>query len=272
MIVGVFLFIAASLKTYGVLLDPVSQDSVFSSPPLLIAVIELKIMLGFWLVSGLLSPLCWVASVLFFSILCMASLYLAIAGQRSCSCFGPIAVNPWWTMLFDSGVISMLVLFRPSWTSETRLATSARAGAIVGLGAGTILLVIASFAFLVTGDLSAALAHLRGESITVDPGICQLGDGSLGEKKNVSVRLTNRTGHPVRIIGGDYTCPCKTLASLPLTIAPGETAPIQVVFTYYGFNGVFRREFVLRTDDDNQPFLKVFYQGRVVGGADGPEN
>jgi hypothetical protein len=48
------------------------------------------------------------------------SLYLALAGQRSCGCFGRMTVSPWLTLIFDIAAMAALV---PWWHHQCNTVT-----------------------------------------------------------------------------------------------------------------------------------------------------
>jgi hypothetical protein len=114
MALGLFLLVAAGLKAHSLATDPLSQDAFFASPRLLIATIEVEIVLGLWLLSGWFVRAAWVTALGFFGVLAGVSLYLALAGQRSCGCFGQVTVSPWATFSLDIAAVAALALWRPA--------------------------------------------------------------------------------------------------------------------------------------------------------------
>src|SRR5438876_300801 len=117
-LLGSVLLAAASLKLHGFVTDPFSQQSFLGSARLEIATIEVEILLGLWLLSGLVLGAAWMAAAVFFSILASASLYMALTGQRSCACLGSVSVTPWLTFAIDVIAVAALALCRPTRTSS----------------------------------------------------------------------------------------------------------------------------------------------------------
>lgn len=120
------LFAAAGLKGHGIATDPLAQDSLLLPPRLLIAIIEIEIVLGLWLLSGWAARGAWLASIGFFGSLAGVSLYLALRGQTSCGCFGLLSVNPWFTTILDAAALAALSFSFPpknaiEWPRCTRL-------------------------------------------------------------------------------------------------------------------------------------------------------
>lgn len=110
---GLLLLTAACLKLYDYSLDGVSRWAFLSSARLYIVVIAAEGGLGLWLLIGHPTRLLWFAALLFFAALAGVSVYLALAGQPSCGCFGKLAVSPWYSFGLDMLAVAALVFFRP---------------------------------------------------------------------------------------------------------------------------------------------------------------
>jgi hypothetical protein len=265
--VGLFLVTAAGLKAHGLAADPYSSDSIFFTPRLQIATIEVEVLLGLWLLSGWSARAAAVAASGFFGILGAASLYLALAGQRSCGCFGRLTVSPWLTFIFDIAAIGALA---PCWYHRThpldRSPFAWLSGVLkTGAGAAAFLVLIGgSFLLLAFDNPADAVARLRGESLTVDQGVSQLGDGVAGEKRTFTMRLRNHTDRPIRVVGGTTTCACIATKDLPIIVPPHDAQPMEVQMTFRGGTGRFQHRFVLYTDDEQQQVVVARFSGRVV--------
>jgi len=61
-VLGLFLLVTAGLKIHGLYTDPYSEESILLTPRLLVAVIEVEIVLGLWLLSGLVPRAAWCSS------------------------------------------------------------------------------------------------------------------------------------------------------------------------------------------------------------------
>jgi hypothetical protein len=112
--VALVLLVAASLKAYQLVTEPVLGDGLFHARWFNILVVEFEIFFGFWLITNLLPSLTWFASIFIFSIFTLVSLFKAVTGETSCGCFGNVMVNPWLTAAFDIGVVALLVCVRPT--------------------------------------------------------------------------------------------------------------------------------------------------------------
>jgi hypothetical protein len=105
--------------------------------------------------------------------------------------------------------------------------------------------------------------------MSVEPSLSWAGEGVAEEERTLTIQLTNHGDQPVQVIGGTANCACITTTDLPISIPPRESRPIDVKVTFKGGVGRFQRNFVLYTDDKNQPVIKARFAGRVVE-ASGP--
>jgi hypothetical protein len=98
----------------------------------------------------------------------------------------------------------------------------------------TLLLAVAGVAALALvgslefGSLSAALRFLRGERLLADASSKDVGTIPAGETREIEFHLTNVTDHPLTVVGFKSSCGCASATRLPMTIAPGATAPLAV--------------------------------------------
>jgi hypothetical protein len=260
---GGLILAAAGMKAYALALDPLVQDWFLASPRLLIAVIEAEVLLGLWLLSGWSPRAGWVAALGFFAVMAGTSLYLAATGQTSCGCFGQVPVNPWLTFAVDLTAIGALVLFRP--LCGGRLAPNAWMSRLLrsAIGAIVLLSLLAGGAVLAFGDPLEALARMRGDSITVQPSVSDVGEGETGTERTFRIQLANHTDRPVRFVGGTTTCSCIATESLPLLLGERETKAIDVSVRFRGSPGRFQHTFVLLTDAEEQPAVVARFAGRV---------
>jgi hypothetical protein len=68
-------------------------------------------------------------------------------------------------------------------------------------GAFGLLAVLVGVASTLYGSADAALAHLRGERISLYPRLVDVGTGDPGEQREATVEVVNRTDHAIRLIG-----------------------------------------------------------------------
>jgi len=248
---GLFLLAVAGLKMLG------SRDrldgSFLSSPQLQYAALTVEVLLGVWLLSGRYQRDAWLAALALFTVFSGISFYLTVVGQRSCpSCFGPIPVNPAVTLAIDLAILIALALCRP--------AGGERIARWVILATASMMFAGLS-GYLLLSD--STLAYLRGESITVEPTVCDVGSGRAGEERTFTIRLTNHASMPIKLSGGKSHCGCKPV-DLPIALAPGESRSINVWMGFAGSPGRFQHTFELFTDHEAQPVVSARFCGRVI--------
>jgi hypothetical protein len=265
-VLGLLLLSAAAFKAHGFWTGTAQPMPLLPSPRAQVVVIESEALLGFWLLSGLYRRAARNVAFIFFCLLACVSLYLALLGESSCRCFGRVQVNPWLTFALNLGAMMGLIFARFTPHAEGDSATSKSRSARIPVLACLAAFVIVIFAglFIATDDLWAGLARLRGDFITVEPAITDVGSGLTGERRDFTVSVINNAEHSVRFIGGTSSCACMATDDLPLTLAPGERRLLRVRMTFNGSQGLFQERFVLYTDQESQTVVVSRFHGRVM--------
>ena len=232
------------------------------------AAVEWEILLGVWLLSGRRPVGAWVASVLTFTTFAVVSAYLGLIGQASCGCFGAIQASPWVAFGVDIAALVLLAISRPDFRTLSlqnpgrwRQAILADVGLIacaVAFCAGLI-----GLASLTYGSPEAALARLRDESVSVRPGIADVGRGEPGQILEAAVEIVNRTDRPIRVFGGTSDCSCIATNDLPLTLAAGEARQVSVRIRLPESPGLFNRKAFYWTDCDDARTVQFGLTGRI---------
>lgn len=108
--VGLLLTTAAGLKAVQLLIDsPAGFGNPLTKRILLIA-ISVEFSAGLIILSGIWwRQLRWLAAALF-SMFAAYSFQLALYGEDSCGCFGPLRVHPWWTFQLDAVMLFGLLI------------------------------------------------------------------------------------------------------------------------------------------------------------------
>jgi hypothetical protein len=254
-LLGVLLLAAAGLKLYGLNVSPFAQYGNFSTPWLQMAAVEWEIILGLWLLSGAYRVGAWVAAVGTFLTFAAISGYLGWIGQASCGCFGVIKASPWTAFGVDVTALFLLLVARPSFIPRAESARPALTPGLKWLAVGAVVLTgLAAGGSLWAGSPDAALAWLRGESLSVADSYLDFGTGHPGDNLEAVATIHNWTEQPVRLIGGTSDCTCTTLPDLPLAIPPGGQTAIHVQFRVPASKsgGQLTRRVMLRTDCPNQ--------------------
>ena len=203
---GILLLAAAGLKLNGLAVDPVGRMGLFTLPAFQIAVVEFEIFLAVWLLWGRQPLGSWATALGVFTVFAGVSAYQGWIGRASCGCFGQLSVSPWYAFGIDDTVLLALILARPDLESLRRqprlLMMSALPSAYGLIGAFALLTLLAGVASVIYGSADAALAHFRGERISLYPRLVDVGTGAPGEIREGTIEVVNRTDHSIRLIGG----------------------------------------------------------------------
>lgn len=267
---GLLLLVTALLKFQGPAGGAIGQNTILFSPRVQFAVMEVEALLGLWLLSGWARRAAWFFVAAFFLMVAGVSLYLGLMGQSSCGCFGRIRVSPWSAFALAVACLAALGLCRPSFrrgqgdnTADSHrlreaLTIIGGVGAILAMCLGGILLAGGSR----PGDL---LARVRGDWITVEPPVTDMGSGERGQKCRFTVRLHNHTDRTITIVGGTTNCSCIATDDLPVSIPPGGSVPVTVSTGFKGTPGLFLQEFQFYyADGEEQGRVLSRFEGRVV--------
>ena len=122
-ILGLILLIATTLKGHQLLVEPVANNSLWTSRPILILQVECELALGIWLVSGLFPKAAWLVALGCFGLFSLITFLKGLTAAASCGCFGSVHVNPWVTLLaidlpavVSLGMFPARSAFAPLWS------------------------------------------------------------------------------------------------------------------------------------------------------------
>jgi hypothetical protein len=124
---------------------------------------------------------------------------------------------------------------------------------------------LASLAF---GSTDAALARLRGERVSIQPRLVDVGEGQAGQTLETVVEVVNRMDHPLTILGGSSDCSCVTTKDLPVRLAPGEARQVSVQVRLPGSSGFFNRKAYFWTDCGGTHQIVFGLTGRINSAAE----
>jgi hypothetical protein len=136
---AVVLLAAAILKAY----DLWQYDkTLLGSRPLAVVVIILEVVLAGCIALDRRIVRARVVGITVFCCFALTAFAKAILGHTSCACFGPIDVNPWYTLALDLTAVASLVLFGsglPHFTAKRVAILSAIAGLLVVVAFGAVI-------------------------------------------------------------------------------------------------------------------------------------
>ncbi len=205
-LLGVLLLAAAGLKLMGMAVDPVGRMGLFIAPAFQIGIVEFEIFLAVWLLWGKKPLGSWATALLVFAVFAAVSAYQGWIGRASCGCFGKLSVSPWYAFGIDLAVLLALILSRPDLMAVRRqpwLIVANLLPAVGGVvGTAAVLALLVGLGSLFYGSSDNALAHIRGERISLYPRLVDVGTGDAGEEREAVVEVVNRNDHAIRLIGG----------------------------------------------------------------------
>lgn len=269
---GLLLLVSALLKVEGPGDGALGQNTILFSSRLRLLVMEAEAILGLLLLSGWAKRAAWSFAVAFFLVVAGTSLYLGMMGQSSGGCFGRVKVSPWGAFALDMACLAALGLCRPSFRRGQEESKAAphrlRDVFTIAGGSSAILVLFVGGVFLTGGNRPGDfLVRLRGERITVEPLVTDMGSDTGGQIRSFAVLIHNYTDHTITITGGTTTCACIATDDLPVSIPPGGSATVTVVARFKGTPGLFQQEFSFYTDDKDQDRVLAQFRGQIIGSS-----
>lgn len=194
--------------------------------------------------------------------------YLGIIGQSSCGCFGKLSPSPWVAFGVDVVVLGFLFFAKPDLTAlrenpRQEIVEALIPLATMAVGVAAFMSVFLLICHTTYGSVPAAIAHLRGERVSVTPAVVDVGEGIAGETKTAKVEITNWTDEPIRIFGGTSDCSCTVLGDLPLTVAPKESQMMHVQVRLPEKAGFFSRSAAIQIEANGCRISVFRLTGRV---------
>ncbi len=254
-VVGGLLVAAAGLKLVGLAGSAIPTVGWYAQPWVQGAAAGWELVLGAWLLGGSVPRAAWAAAVLTFLTFAAVSASLGLAGVASCGCLGVVAASPWVAFGVDVTALALLAVGCPG-RNPTPAVDRPRFGGMM-VGAAAVLVAVGVAGSWVYGSPGAALARLRGDELTVEPGHLDFGALPAGQAAEAALTVSNWSSQPVRLIGGTSDCTCTTLSDLPVTITPGDRTAVTVRLTAPSGTGHLTRMVTLRTDHPDQPTVLI---------------
>jgi hypothetical protein len=268
--VGFVLICAGALKVGGI----GTERSALLGPASDLLAAQFELLLGVWLVFGYLpQEACLVALATFLGFACW-NLFQSFAGAPSCGCFGRLHVNPLYVFFLDLGALAALAytfrrLRRHALPAKPNGQSPAIHQALIKIGAfaGCVVVVSGGIALIATavyGSPRAALAQMRGERLTVEPVLVDIGIAAPNETRSAIVKVQNWHDQPIAVIGAGSDCACRLTDDLPLMIPAGKWRMVTVQFTFPPDARSFRRTVHFMSNDVDRPFLPFQISGVCV--------
>lgn len=111
--VAALLLVATGLKTWQFATEPVNNCAAMACRWHGIVEVQLEILLGLWLLSGIAKAYARAMAMLAFAAFSCVTLYKGLHGDASCGCFGKVELSPWYSLGIDLTALLCLALARP---------------------------------------------------------------------------------------------------------------------------------------------------------------
>lgn len=108
-VVGGILIAAAILKCYGAWRGEVPENALLRPIWAQVVLIGVELILGTWLISGIGPRFSHIAAIVAFSCFLATAFYEVVQQARSCGCFGPVRLDPRFTVGLDAVVLILLL-------------------------------------------------------------------------------------------------------------------------------------------------------------------
>lgn len=137
---GAVLVVAGAHKAYDLATSPSSvgvswlRNGSFSA-----IVVATEIVLAVCLLTGIYAHATRLVATVCFGSFAVMSIGHAVEGHPSCGCFGRVAVNPWFTSVFDLIAVAVLSYFEPAAFTRPRVRRRSRKVCAACLGVALIL-------------------------------------------------------------------------------------------------------------------------------------
>jgi len=217
-LLGVVLLAASAAKGYELTTEPIVETGWLSARWLRIAVVELELVLGLWLLTGLCPRQSWLAALGCFTVFLGVALLQASENKSSCCCFGRVLpTSPKIMLACDLAALIALVKWQPG---ERPLLPSSRLFSQVG--AIVILALMTGIALSMSAGGDVPLLAPLPEGV-------DLGVVSQSGSREQLFWLVNPTDKPVAVATLKTGCPCLVIDLPKRQVAPAETVPARVV-------------------------------------------
>lgn len=213
LVIGLLLLFTASLKTDAAFADMLVERSFFTSRKGLLIIAEFELFLGAWLISGLRPAVARRCALVTFTCFLGFSLASSLAGERSCSCFGNLAVSPWFASTIDLVAVGILLMCKPQTNTSFVVTTPMRKSFLI-----LIFIVPLAVPPILASCIDTHSALLVPSEQSLDLGIV-----SMGGRRSATLCLTNKEVNAVEVKTVLSSCPCLKLRCPSQVVRPSET-------------------------------------------------
>jgi hypothetical protein len=196
--------------------------------------------------------------MLAYTIFAGVSLRKALAGAKSCGCFGPAAVDPKLMTAIDLAIVVLLLLAGPRMSATDGRGTRGRLRSVGAIVMVALMLLSAAGVAFAVWPKRGLVADGHGRH---DFGVIAFAYAARCEHTFV---LRNTSARAVSITGSKSSCRC-TVADVPMyqPIPPGGVVSITVRADWSGTSGPNYSTFTLLTDNFWTPEVPLTIGGDI---------
>jgi hypothetical protein len=226
---------------------------LFSLHAAQVIIVNIELLLAVWLWSRVLPTLSWIVAILLFIAFACISGYQAWIGKASCGCFGKLSVHPWIALALDVLVLTLLAFAKPTRAEfhedwQVCRANFARRALAAAIFTSVTLASLFNIGLWRFGSIESAIAEMRGEPVSVDPFLSDIGQCRQLEEKEFTIRIVNHLERPIRIVGRQPDCSRQLLTPLPIQVSARDSVELKFVEIVGGTPGIYSSDAVLFLD------------------------
>lgn len=223
---GVLLLVAALLKGYQLVIEPVAGDEPVAGRWILLLIVQAEFFLSLCLLANVLRFWTHRVTIAVFFTMALVTATKGLAGESSCPCFGAVLVSPWAAFAIDCTALVALLVFRPR--TESNHAKSSISEPRPSWSASLALLVVGAcfaggFYLKTKRDISGFNAGLR-----VRPADLNLGDQWTSRALACTIPIHNTSNREVEVTDLRISCNCLTIAPRSFRVPPGGSIDLEV--------------------------------------------
>ncbi len=160
---AIILLISAVSKLIQLGLEPASPNLLFQTPLVHVLVICLELFFFSWLLSGVLSRVCRLATISLFSIFFAYLLVQLIIGEDNCGCFGSLTLPIKYMLFLDATLLCSLGLWTPNPPKPSNFLKKTSAGMV-----GSVLMLATWIVFFGLPPIEkSVLGDISGDGSTI---------------------------------------------------------------------------------------------------------
>jgi hypothetical protein len=239
LLLGILLIVAAGFKAHELIFEPAVTRRFWDSRWLVIALTELELGLGLWLISGIHALPARRTALACFAAFAAVNGFKVWGGEASCGCFGRVLIPPAYILIFDLSALTGLWFWKPKralhsnpTTEATALLESTERSGVASPGWWTTAIAGGGVILLAAGVTVRAFFQPADElfrQVTAEPGFFDFGEVPQGQSLTHIFRLDNKWRNPIEVVKVQSSCGCTTVEEIVgRVVGPGQSLEVPV--------------------------------------------